>query len=386
MSELGAVQHLEVAIRNTFLEYWLVGTGEDGPPVLQHQLLRSRSAPELSLGHEQGTSCTGNAEVAAGATEFAVQRDLTFDLFEEGPLSWCEPPRPERGGSQASTSSEVSEPGLRRAPGKPLAEGERCQMQPQAAPEVQTEPLQRQQLHLPSLLGYRSPKELGKRRPEAAWAASPAPVAATGASAYFVCFVPTALASQVASLMGHALSVAEPSAAREGWAAAAPLAGRPDKAAKKGRRRDSAETRTTVMLRSLPDGITREILLETMDKEGFAGKYDFVYVPVDFRTHVSTAYAFINMVSAAEASKVMRHFHGFVRWPMASRRPCSVGWSDPYQGFDANVARYRNSPLMHELVPDSYRPVTFSKGVRVEFPAPTKTVKAPRKGTERMLV
>lgn len=39
------------------------------------------------------------------------------------------------------------------------------------------------------------------------------------------------------------------------------------------------------------------------------------------------------------------------------------------------MERYRNSPVMHESVPDEYKPVILQNGLRVNFPEPSK---APR--------
>ena len=41
--------------------------------------------------------------------------------------------------------------------------------------------------------------------------------------------------------------------------------------------------RTTVMLRNIPNNYTREMFLALLDDNGFAGRYDFVYLPCDFR-------------------------------------------------------------------------------------------------------
>lgn len=144
--------------------------------------------------------------------------------------------------------------------------------------------------------------------------------------------------------------------------------------------------RTTVMLRNLPNNYTRGILLELLDAEGFQGRYDFVYLPIDFRTHAALGYAFINLVAPADAERLHRQINGFSHWALPSSKVCCVGWSHPHQGLESHIARYRNSPLMHEAVPDEYRPVLMSGGVRVDFPPPTKRVKPPRQGTERMLV
>lgn len=42
------------------------------------------------------------------------------------------------------------------------------------------------------------------------------------------------------------------------------------------------------------------------------------------------------------------------------------------------MERYQNSPVMHPDVPDEWKPALFVQGVRVDFPAPTKKVKAPK--------
>ncbi|CAE7888089.1 ML3 [Symbiodinium necroappetens] len=41
-------------------------------------------------------------------------------------------------------------------------------------------------------------------------------------------------------------------------------------------------TRTTVMLRNIPNNYTRDMFLELLDQHGFAGRYDFAYLPCDF--------------------------------------------------------------------------------------------------------
>mmetsp|Transcript_22066 Transcript_22066/g.63132 ORF Transcript_22066/g.63132 Transcript_22066/m.63132 type:complete len:245 (-) Transcript_22066:178-912(-) len=146
------------------------------------------------------------------------------------------------------------------------------------------------------------------------------------------------------------------------------------------------EMRTTVMMRNLPNNFSRDDLLHLIDSRGFSGRYDFIYCPIDFRTHASLGYAFINCVSPQDAVAFRAAFDGFSLWGTPISKVCNVVWSAPHQGLECHIARYRNSPLMHESVPEAYRPVLFAEGARVEFPAPTKRIKPPRQGTERMLV
>jgi len=138
-----------------------------------------------------------------------------------------------------------------------------------------------------------------------------------------------------------------------------------------------AESRTTVLLRRLPANFTRSDLLEVLDSEGFKDCYDFVYMPVDFVKWSSFGYAFINLASHKEALRMWHHFDGFTAWPShgdAKGRACEVAWSKPLQGLSALVERYRNSPVMHEDMPDHIKPVVFSSGQKVKFPSPTEDI------------
>jgi hypothetical protein len=141
---------------------------------------------------------------------------------------------------------------------------------------------------------------------------------------------------------------------------------------------DPDAPKTTVMLRNMPNNQTRKMLLELLDREGFQAEFDFVYLPMDFKTRASLGYAFVNFTSAETANRAFSTFDGFTRWPIPSRKVCGVGWSGPHQGFEAHVDRYRNSPVMHEEVPDTFKPIILSMGVRVPFPPPSKKLRAPR--------
>jgi len=143
-------------------------------------------------------------------------------------------------------------------------------------------------------------------------------------------------------------------------------------------KQDGVELRTTVMLRNLPDGFSRDMLTAILNDEGFAGLYDFIYMPMNFRTKASFGYAFVNMVSPADAERCHEQLEGFTRWRVSTDKVCEVSWSDMHQGLSAHVDRYRNSPVMHESVPDEYKPVMYSFGVRTPFPPPTKKLRVPR--------
>jgi len=140
----------------------------------------------------------------------------------------------------------------------------------------------------------------------------------------------------------------------------------------------SQEWRTTVMLRNMPNNYTRDMLLELVNSMGFAGCFDFAYLPVDFKSQAGLGYAFINFISTAEAQRCFDCFEGFSEWKVPSEKVCTVTWGSPYQGLEAHIERYQNSPVMHQSIPDEWKPVLFDNGVRVVFPAPTKAIKTPK--------
>jgi len=140
----------------------------------------------------------------------------------------------------------------------------------------------------------------------------------------------------------------------------------------------STTARTTVMWRNLPNNYSRDDLLELLDSQGFAGSYDFFYSPLDFTSNSLMGYAFLNFVSAEEADRFFYHFQGFTQWSLKSDKVCQVTWSQPLQGLEGHIERYRNSAVMHPDVSDDKKPVLFKDGQRIPFPMPTKKIRAPK--------
>lgn len=134
---------------------------------------------------------------------------------------------------------------------------------------------------------------------------------------------------------------------------------------------------TTVVVRNLPNDYTREMLLDLLDSNGLARRYDFLYLPTDASSGAGLGYAFVNLVSADDALRARERLEGFRQWAVPSGKVCSVGWSLPRQGLEANVKRYRNSPLMHPSVPDAFKPAVFADGQRIPFPWPTRKLRKP---------
>jgi hypothetical protein len=134
---------------------------------------------------------------------------------------------------------------------------------------------------------------------------------------------------------------------------------------------------TTLMLRHVPVEFSRASLLKVLN-EAFEGCYDFVYLPINFESGLGFGFAFINFSNPTDAERARQHFEGFTAWGVPCKESCETCWSDPYQGLAANIERYRNSPVMHESVPEEHKPLLFVGGRPASFPAPSRKIKAPR--------
>jgi len=141
---------------------------------------------------------------------------------------------------------------------------------------------------------------------------------------------------------------------------------------------------TTLIMKNIPTYCNQDMLLLALDREGFRGFYDFVYLPraFDKPSAKSFRYAFVNCTDTWSALRLRRHFEGFRDWrtPMdeSDAHGCCVSWSHGLQGLAMHVGRYRNSPVMHPTVNQAYKPAIFQNGVRGSFPPPIVMPKAPR--------
>jgi len=73
---------------------------------------------------------------------------------------------------------------------------------------------------------------------------------------------------------------------------------------------EADSTTTSVILMNIPSHYTREMVISLLAKQGFAGIYDFLYLPVDASSNENLGYLVINFLSAEMCSKFVAMFHG----------------------------------------------------------------------------
>jgi hypothetical protein len=133
--------------------------------------------------------------------------------------------------------------------------------------------------------------------------------------------------------------------------------------------------RTTVVLRNLPSHLSRTELVKILDDAGFIERYDFVYLPTNFRNMTVFGYAIVNFSASADAEAALEQLRGMD----VDGQAMITEWSKSQQGYDDLVCRYRDSPVMHASVPDKHKPIILAKGRLQPFPPPTEPLQLPRK-------
>lgn len=130
------------------------------------------------------------------------------------------------------------------------------------------------------------------------------------------------------------------------------------------------------MFRNIPNKYTRDMLVRQLE-EDMRGLFDFVYLPIDFKNKCNVGYAFINFRSIDACMTFVNRFNGVeVRkcLPGLISRKVTEVTPARVQGFEENVQRLRNSPVMRELASKpEWMPLIFDgNGEQMPFPAPER--------------
>ncbi|ROT40155.1 hypothetical protein SODALDRAFT_329819 [Sodiomyces alkalinus F11] len=118
---------------------------------------------------------------------------------------------------------------------------------------------------------------------------------------------------------------------------------------------EGTDVRTTIMLRNIPNKVDQAMLKRIVDESSW-GKYDFMYLRIDFANDCNVGYAFINFVDPLDIIDFVRT-RGNQRWNcFKSDKVAEISYAT-IQGKDCLVQKFRNSSVM--LEPAHYRPKLF---------------------------
>ncbi|XP_068652020.1 protein terminal ear1 homolog [Aristolochia californica] len=133
---------------------------------------------------------------------------------------------------------------------------------------------------------------------------------------------------------------------------------------------NSADTRTTVMIKNIPNKYSQKLFLNMLDNhcihfneqiaegnEETLSSYDFVYLPIDFNNKCNVGYGFVNLTSPQAAWRLYRSFHNQPWEVFNSRKICEVTYAR-LQSLETLKEHFRNSKFACDT--DEYLPVVFS--------------------------
>ncbi|KAI5854811.1 RNA recognition motif 2-domain-containing protein [Tricharina praecox] len=136
------------------------------------------------------------------------------------------------------------------------------------------------------------------------------------------------------------------------------------------------DTRTTVMLRNIPNKVDQATLKDYVD-ETSRGLYNFLYLRIDFRNICNVGYAFINFLDPLDIIDFVKEKSG-TRWnKFNSEKVLDVTYAN-IQGIDQLVEKFRNSSVMDQ--DPAYRPKLFHSagpmaGQEMTFPPANNILK-----------
>eukprot|EP00826_Nyctotherus_ovalis_P030966 TRINITY_DN2472_c0_g1_i5.p1 TRINITY_DN2472_c0_g1~~TRINITY_DN2472_c0_g1_i5.p1 ORF type:complete len:286 (+),score=66.66 TRINITY_DN2472_c0_g1_i5:181-1038(+) len=117
---------------------------------------------------------------------------------------------------------------------------------------------------------------------------------------------------------------------------------------------EGIDTRTTIMVKNIPNKYTQEMLIETIDQE-FRGTYNFLYLPIDFQNKCNVGYSFLNFKCPQYIVSFFERFSGKKWGRFNSKKVCALAYAR-IQGLTALVKHFETSEVMMQPDP-RIRPV-----------------------------
>jgi len=117
---------------------------------------------------------------------------------------------------------------------------------------------------------------------------------------------------------------------------------------------------TTLMIRNLPYSMGQQPLLQAIDDAGYAGLFDYLYLPHKFREHKNLGFAFVNFVNSDAALKFLTEWHHTHRFQGGGlRKPLNISVAE-VQGRTANEQAAK-SQKMGRVKNGFFKPLLLDK-------------------------
>lgn len=129
-------------------------------------------------------------------------------------------------------------------------------------------------------------------------------------------------------------------------------------------KKEAGKLTTTVVMRQLPTNISSTQVRRMLDSADFVGLYDFLYLPMDFKTSKNLGYALVNFSSHAHAVAAKETLN----LARMGTNEVTVEFSNKHTGLASLLQMYQGSRILQDLdMPDEYKPMLFSNGKVIPF-------------------
>jgi hypothetical protein len=110
---------------------------------------------------------------------------------------------------------------------------------------------------------------------------------------------------------------------------------------------------TTLMVKNLPNRVRVEQLIEKLNEIGFAGRCDYVYMPMDWQTHANKGFGFANFATPQDALEFATLVEG----------------NGLFTGYSGSGKRVTTCPASRQGVVENLRSVSYTcRKDKVNFP------------------
>eukprot|EP01017_Pseudomicrothorax_dubius_P035042 TRINITY_DN4863_c0_g2_i2.p1 TRINITY_DN4863_c0_g2~~TRINITY_DN4863_c0_g2_i2.p1 ORF type:complete len:218 (+),score=54.48 TRINITY_DN4863_c0_g2_i2:187-840(+) len=122
--------------------------------------------------------------------------------------------------------------------------------------------------------------------------------------------------------------------------------------------RIESNEKTTLMIKNIPNKYNQNLLLQALERS-HKGKFDFFYLPIDFKNKCNVGYAFINFIDTRFIRPFCEEFAG-KRWEkFNSEKICEIKYAR-IQGRDALIQHFKYSSVMNQS-DKKLKPIIFPK-------------------------
>jgi hypothetical protein len=117
---------------------------------------------------------------------------------------------------------------------------------------------------------------------------------------------------------------------------------------------------TTYMIRNIPTRFTSITFVRLLEDYGFRSKFNFLYIPIDFRSGKNLGYAFINFYDPTDGIAFVEKFNSR-RLPVSTSKKILEILPSRRQGFEENISLFRTSDLLSSVSLPHYKPLVATE-------------------------